>query len=101
MPAASPKPVLNPSRPRGHHATREKMWLNVYGLHDPTVMAEIGRRFKLHPLVQEDILNTQQRPKSDEYADYQYIVAAASTSTRDPQPHLRPGEHRARAATSC
>lgn len=25
-------------------------------------MAEIGRRFKLHPLVQEDILNTQQRP---------------------------------------
>ena len=59
---------------RGHHATREKMWLNVYGLHDPTVMAEIGRRFKLHPLVQEDILNTQQRPKSDEYTDYQYIV---------------------------
>ena len=60
---------------RGHHANREKMWLNVYGLHDPTVMAEIGRRFKLHPLVQEDILNTQQRPKSDEYTDYQYIVA--------------------------
>src|SRR5574343_620650 len=29
---------------RAHHATREKMWLNVYGLHDPTVMAEIGRR---------------------------------------------------------
>ena len=25
---------------RGHHANREKMWLNVYGLHDPTVMAE-------------------------------------------------------------
>lgn len=52
-----------------------KLWLNVYGLHDPAVMAEIGRRFKLHPLVQEDILNTHQRPKSDEYADYLYIVA--------------------------
>jgi len=60
---------------REHQPTREKMWLNVYGLHDPAVMAEIGRRFKLHPLVQEDILNTQQRPKSDEYADYLYIVA--------------------------
>lgn len=59
---------------RAHHATREKMWLNVYGLHDPAVMAEIGRRFKLHPLVQEDILNTQQRPKSDEYTDYLFIV---------------------------
>ncbi|MBT9496020.1 magnesium/cobalt transporter CorA [Zoogloea oleivorans] len=60
---------------RLHQPTRAKMWLNVYGLHDPAVMAEIGRRFKLHPLVQEDILNTHQRPKSDEYADYLYIVA--------------------------
>ena len=60
---------------RDHHATREKRWLNVYGLHDPAVMAEIGRRFRLHPLVQEDILNTHQRPKCDEFADYQYIVA--------------------------
>ncbi len=60
---------------RGYQPTREKLWLNVYGLHDPAVMAEIGRRFKLHPLVQEDVLNTQQRPKSDEYADYLFIVA--------------------------
>ena len=34
---------------RLHQPTREKLWLNVHGLHDPTVMAEIGRRFKLHP----------------------------------------------------
>lgn len=60
---------------RQYQPVREKMWLNVYGLHDPAVMAEIGRRFKLHPLIQEDILNTQQRPKSDEFADYLYIVA--------------------------
>lgn len=59
---------------RQHQPAREKLWLNVHGLHDPAVMAEIGRRFKLHPLVQEDILNTQQRPKSDEFADYLYIV---------------------------
>lgn len=50
-------------------------WLNVYGLHEPQVMAEIGRRFKLHPLVLEDILNTDQRPKLDEYADYLFVVA--------------------------
>lgn len=60
---------------RQHQPTREKLWLNVHGLHDPAVMAEIGRRFKLHPLIQEDILNTQQRPKSDEFSDYLYIVA--------------------------
>lgn len=49
-------------------------WLNVHGLHEPEVMAEIGRRFNLHPLVIEDILNTDQRPKVDDYGDYLFIV---------------------------
>jgi magnesium transporter len=51
------------------------LWLNVHGLHEPQVMAEIGRRFKLHPLVLEDILNTNQRPKIDDYGDYLFMVA--------------------------
>ena len=51
------------------------LWLNVHGLHEPEVMAEIGRRFKLHPLVLEDILNTEQRPKVDDYGDYLFLVA--------------------------
>jgi magnesium transporter len=52
-----------------------KLWLNVHGLHEPEVMSEIGRRFKLHPLVLEDILNTDQRPKIDDYGDYLFLVA--------------------------
>jgi magnesium transporter len=51
------------------------LWINVHGLHEPEVMAEIGRRFGLHPLVMEDILNTDQRPKVDDYGDYLFIVA--------------------------
>ncbi len=51
------------------------LWLNVHGLHEPEVMAEIGRRFQLHPLVLEDILNTNQRPKIDDYGDYLFMVA--------------------------
>jgi magnesium transporter len=51
------------------------LWLNVHGLHEPDVMAEIGHRFKLHPLVLEDILNTNQRPKIDDYGDYLFLVA--------------------------
>ena len=50
-------------------------WINVHGLHEPELLAEIGRRFNLHPLVLEDILNTDQRPKVDDYGDYLYIVA--------------------------
>jgi len=60
---------------RGHVRGPGTLWLNVHGLHEPEVMAEIGRRFDLHPLVLEDILNTDQRPKLDDYGDYLYIVA--------------------------
>jgi len=52
-----------------------RLWLNVHGLHEPAVMTEIGRRFKLHPLVLEDILNTDQRPKVEDYGDYLFLVA--------------------------
>ncbi len=55
----------------GEHDT---LWLNLYGLHDPTKLAEVGRAFNLHPLVLEDILNTDQRPKMDSYDGYLYIV---------------------------
>jgi len=54
--------------------TRQTVWLNVHGLHEPEVMAEIGRRFHLHPLTMEDILNTTQRAKVDEFASYLFIV---------------------------
>lgn len=49
-------------------------WINVHGLHEPELLAEVGRRFDLHPLVLEDILNTDQRPKVDDYGDYLYVV---------------------------
>jgi magnesium transporter len=54
--------------------TRERLWLNVYGLQDLEILREIGRRFHLHPLVLEDILNTHQRPKIEDYGDYLYCV---------------------------
>ncbi len=54
---------------------QEVLWVNLYGLHDPAILAELGRTFNLHPLVLEDILNTDQRPKVDSYEDYIYFVA--------------------------
>lgn len=60
---------------RDYRPSLETLWLNVYGLHEPDIMAEIGRRFQLHPLVLEDIVNTEQRPKVEDYGDYLYIVA--------------------------
>lgn len=51
----------------------KKVWLNIHGVHDAALIKQIGDLFHLHPLVQEDILNTQQRPKIDEYDDYVFF----------------------------
>ncbi|MCX7781600.1 MAG: magnesium/cobalt transporter CorA [Negativicutes bacterium] len=49
-------------------------WLHIAGLHGVSAVEEIGACFNLHPLVLEDILNTGQRPKLDDYGDYIFLV---------------------------
>ncbi len=51
------------------------IWLNIEGLNETEVLAHIGDKFGLHPLVMEDILNTDQRPKIEFSQDYMYICA--------------------------
>jgi magnesium transporter len=42
-------------------------WLNIDGLHHVDVIQSAGKRFDLHPLLLEDILDTGQRPKMEEF----------------------------------
>jgi len=49
-------------------------WINVDGLHDTETIGEIGKHFDLHPLLLEDVLNTRQRPKIEEYDDYIFFT---------------------------
>lgn len=49
-------------------------WININGLHDTKLIREIGSGFGLHPLVLEDIVNTGQRPKMEEFDDYLFFV---------------------------
>jgi magnesium transporter len=51
----------------------KKLWLNIHGVHDVDLITQVGKNFKLHPLVIEDILNTEQRPKADEFEDYIFL----------------------------
>ena len=44
-------------------------WINVNGLHNEKLIGEIGAFYKLHNLIQEDILNVFQLPKVDEYTE--------------------------------
>jgi magnesium transporter len=49
-------------------------WIDIEGLHDVELLNKFGAHFGLHPLVLEDILNTHQRPKLEEYENYLYVV---------------------------
>lgn len=49
-------------------------WIDVEGIHEIEKIEKLGAAFNLHPLVLEDILNTDQRPKAEDYGDYIYVV---------------------------
>ena len=49
-------------------------WVDVSGIHQLSVIESFGKQFQLHPLLLEDIVNTEQRPKLDDYGDYCYVV---------------------------
>lgn len=49
-------------------------WLNIDGVNQPELINAIGQAFELHPLVLEDVLNTDQRPKVEDYDGYLYVV---------------------------
>jgi magnesium transporter len=52
-------------------------WVIIDGLKEVSIIDAIGRHFDIHGLVLEDILNTHQRPKFEEFENYLYIVIKA------------------------
>ena len=49
-------------------------WISVDGIHDEDIIEKIGGHFNIHPLLLEDIMNTHQRPKMQDFEDYVFIV---------------------------
>ncbi|MBA4422770.1 MAG: magnesium and cobalt transport protein CorA [Syntrophus sp. (in: bacteria)] len=49
-------------------------WIHIDGLQEIHLLEQMGSVFNLHPLILEDILNTEQRPKSEDHDEYYYIV---------------------------
>src|SRR5690349_20666810 len=51
------------------------LWIDVRSLNDLQTIERIGSDFRIHPLALEDVLNTQQRPKLDEYDNGIFFIA--------------------------
>lgn len=56
------------------HHSKAVTWINIDGITDLDLINQLGNHFNLHPLVLEDMANTNQRPKMEDYGDYLYIV---------------------------
>ncbi|AHB13292.1 magnesium/cobalt transporter CorA [Dehalococcoides mccartyi] len=53
------------------------IWVKVTGLQDTDMVEELGKCFSLHPLTLEDVVNTEQRPKLEDYGTYLFAVIKA------------------------
>ncbi len=49
-------------------------WINIAGIHQVEVIEKIGKNFDLHPLIVEDIVNTDQRIKMEDFGNYIFVV---------------------------
>jgi magnesium transporter len=49
-------------------------WINIDGIHETEIIEKAGKHFNLHPLILEDIVNTGQRPKIEDFESYIFIV---------------------------
>src|SRR5436190_3236046 len=58
-----------------HLDNQRVTWINIDGLGDIEILRALGSQFNLHPLALEDVLDTAQRPKVEQYDTYLFIVA--------------------------
>ncbi len=49
-------------------------WISIDGIHDKEIIEKIGDHFNIHLLLLEDIMNTNQRPKMEDFGEYLFIV---------------------------
>lgn len=56
-------------------------WVDVGGVHKIDILEAFGKQFNLHPLLLEDIANTDQRPKLDDYETYFFLVMKMLTTS--------------------
>ena len=49
-------------------------WVNVAGIHDTEIVKRVCEVFNLHPLIQGDVVNFEQRPKAEDYGNHIFVT---------------------------
>ncbi|MGK7947012.1 MAG: magnesium/cobalt transporter CorA [Microcystaceae cyanobacterium] len=66
---------LTPNGLLPYLGTNTVSWMDIQGLGSETILKQVGEIFKLHPLLLEDVVNTPQRPKVEDYNQQLVIIA--------------------------
>jgi magnesium transporter len=67
-------PIKKIEKSEKYLQNKSKTWIQVRGLHDIETLRSVWDYFDLHPLVQEDIVSTSQRPKMEHYDNCVFMV---------------------------
>ena len=67
-------PVDSPDGLREILGRHPVTWVDVSGLGNLDTINAVGAIFNLHGLALEDVINTHQRPKAEEYEDFLFVV---------------------------
>lgn len=76
---------LTPGPDAYQQAVGQTLWIHVNGVHDVGIVEQIGKTFNLHNLLLEDILNTEIRPKLEEFDDCIFLALDAISLHADDQ----------------
>jgi magnesium transporter len=70
--------------------TGERTWILVNKMRTGEEISGLAERFGIHPLTVEDILDTEQRPKVEEFDGYLFINIKAAVFPADATPEYEP-----------
>lgn len=73
--AFTEREVANPAECLPYRQADSVTWINVDGIGHPQLIHELAQVMGFHALTVEDMLNTDQRPKAEDYGEYIYVVA--------------------------
>ncbi len=68
------RPITSVEELRRYRVADSVTWIDIVGLHDVVMLQELGAMFDLHSLALEDVLNTGQRPKHEDYEQHAFLV---------------------------
>jgi magnesium transporter len=73
--AFTEREVADPAECLPYRQADSVTWINVDGTGSPQLIGELAKVMGFHALTVEDMLNTDQRPKAEDYGEYIYVVA--------------------------